>query len=118
MDTKEAITAFSQSDKIKSGLIWISHSIEMINSLSPPEQKGAEQIIRMFVQMLDQEIVIARRFSSDMPWDEVIKHIDKARIMLHSGVPAEATFHLTRALSRVTDIGQRSMSFLKDEGLL
>jgi hypothetical protein len=33
-------------------------------------------------------------------------------------VSQEAGYHLTRALSHVTDIGQRSMNELRDRGLL
>ena len=38
--------------------------------------------------------------------------------MIHSGVGPEAVIHLTQALSQVTSIGQRSMSFLQEQGLL
>jgi len=51
-------------------------------------------------------------------WDEVLRHIDKALVMINSGVAAEAVVHLTQALSQVTSIGHRSMTILKGEGLL
>lgn len=37
--------------------------------------------------------------------------------MMNSGAPQEAVYHLTRAVSHVTVIGQRFLSFLKDSGL-
>ena len=46
------------------------------------------------------------------------KNIDLAVIMINSGVPLESVYHLTRALSHVTNIGQRSMTYLKREGFL
>jgi hypothetical protein len=56
--------------------------------------------------------------TGDVSWDEVLRHIDKAMVMINSGVAAEAVVHLTQALSQVTSIGHRSMTFLKGEGLL
>ena len=38
--------------------------------------------------------------------------------MIDSGVAPEAVIHLTQALSQVTSIGHRSMTVLKEEGLL
>jgi hypothetical protein len=39
-------------------------------------------------------------------------------VMINSGVASESLHHLTQALSQVTNIGQRSMTQLKTEGLL
>jgi hypothetical protein len=41
-----------------------------------------------------------------------------AMVMIDSQVLHESAFHLTQALSQVTGIGQRSMSVLKQHGLL
>jgi len=38
--------------------------------------------------------------------------------MINSNVAHEAGYHLTQALTQVTTIGQRSMTILKDDGLL
>jgi hypothetical protein len=48
----------------------------------------------------------------------VEKNIDTAMVMIDSSVAHEAGYHLTQALTQVTTIGQRSMSILKDNGLL
>jgi hypothetical protein len=48
----------------------------------------------------------------------VDKSIDTAIVMINSKVVHEAGYHLTQALTQITTIGQRSMSLLKDEGLL
>jgi len=44
--------------------------------------------------------------------------IEKALTMIQSGVGHEAVPHLSKALSSVTNIGQQSMSLLKEERLL
>jgi hypothetical protein len=39
-------------------------------------------------------------------------------VMVDSNVTQESVYHLTQALSKVTSIGQQSLSCLKDKGLL
>ncbi len=62
-----------------------------------------------------RDVHLAVKVTADPTWREVEKNIDLALVMLDSGVSQEAGYHLTRALSHVTDIGQRSMSELKGE---
>jgi hypothetical protein len=118
VNVQEAIMAFSQSEKIKTGLIWITQSLELFSGLDPAEQQGAEKIIKATIQMVNHEVTIADRLTDEPSWKDIAKHIDTARVMIYSGIPPEATFHLTRALTHVTSIGQRSMTFLKEQGFL
>jgi hypothetical protein len=64
------------------------------------------------------DVHLAVKIAADPTWRDVEKNIDLALVMLDSGVSQEAGYHLTHALSHVTDIGQRSMIELKDRGLL
>ena len=64
------------------------------------------------------DVHLAGRVTADPKWREVEKNVDLALVMLDSGVASEAGYHLTKALSQVTDIGQKSMAWLKKEGLL
>ncbi|MDY6881378.1 MAG: hypothetical protein V2J25_14115 [Desulfatiglans sp.] len=118
MEPHKAIIAFSQSEKIKSGLIWVSQSLELMSGLSAQEKQGAEKIIVSMVNMVASEIQLARKVTSDTAWGDVNKSIDQALVMINSKVASESVVHLTQALSLVTGIAQRSMSFLKEEGLL
>lgn len=119
MDVQQAIIAFSQSEKIKSGLIWVSQSFEVFNSLSPGDKEGAEKILTTIINMIDNEVHLARKHSEEtLPWEEASKHIRMALVMINSGVPHEAVFHLSRALSQITGVGQRSMSFLIEKEML
>ena len=118
MEVQETIIAFSQSEKIKSGLIWVSEALQILNGLQEPEKRGAEKIIKAVIGMIAHEIQLGKNVTGDVTWDEVLRHIDKAMVMINSGVAAEAGVHLTQALSQVTSIGHRSMSFLKKKGLL
>ena len=118
MNAKEAIMAFSQSEKIKSGIIWTSQMLELIRGLPDPEKQGAERAVTMLVDMIFQEILLAGSVASGEAWEDIEKNIDQAAAMIHSHVAPESVVHLTQALSRVTTIGQRSMSFLQKQGLI
>jgi len=118
MNAQEAIITFAQSDKIKAGLIWASQTLEVYIHLPEEEKPGAIKMIRIFINTILHDVNIARQATHDHLWHEVEKTMDMAVVMIDSGVPQEATFHLGQALSKVTTIAQRGLSFLKDEGLL
>jgi hypothetical protein len=118
MQVGEAVMAFSQSEKIKAGLIWVSHGLQGLRSLSEEEKQGVVRSLRMILNMVAQELQLARKIGGDAPWEETQKHLEKALVMMNSGVAEEAVFHITKALSEITSIGQRSMTALKDKGLL
>lgn len=118
MTPTQAVVAFTQSEKIKAGLIWITQAIERSAALSAAEKNGAAATVRVLMEMLYYDIHLAEKLSKDESWRDTEKHLDMAILMIDSNVLHEATFHLTRALSRVTGIGQRSMSVLKKNGLL
>lgn len=118
MKTADAITTFSQSEKIKAGLIWASQAVEIFKTMPETDKPGAEKIIRALIGMVGNEILICKKTAPNELWAEIEKNIDTALIMIDSGVAHEAGFHLTQALTRVTTIGQRSMTVLKDGGLL
>jgi hypothetical protein len=118
MKIQETIITFSQSEKIKAGLIWVSQALQLLDGLSGLEKRGAEKTNKALIGMIIHEIQLGKNVSGDISWDEVSRHIDKAMVMINSGVSAEAVIHLTQALSQVTSIGHRSMTFLKEKGLL
>jgi len=118
MQTQEAIKAFSQSEKLKSGLIWASQIIEVYAALPESEKAGAERILKILISMIGNEIHIAKNAAPHDIWLAAEKDVHTAQVMLNSGVAQESGYHLTQALSKVTTIGQQSMSFLIDKGLL
>ncbi|MFH2218833.1 MAG: hypothetical protein ABII68_04125 [Pseudomonadota bacterium] len=118
MNVQEAVMAFSQSDKIKSGIIWANQALALFTDLSPAELNGAERIVKVLVSMIAHEIHLAGRLAPDEAWDEVEKHVDMAVVMVNSKMIQESGFHLIQALTRVTSIAQRSMTVLKDKGIL
>ena len=118
MEVNEAIIAFSQSEKVKAGLIWVSQSLELLNGLSEIEKKASDRIINALLNMIGQETKLARTLVGNKVWDEIQAYIDKALVMVNSGVSQESQIHLSKALSKTTNVGQASMSFLQEQGLI
>ena len=118
MQVSAAIITFSQSEKIKSGIIWVTQTLELLTGLSLAEQHGAERTIKALTAMILHETRVAKNLTKEALWDEVAKHLEMAQVMLNSQMAPEAGFHLTQALTQVTSMAQRSMTVLKDEGLL
>jgi len=118
MQTDKTIISFSQSEKVKSGILWISNALQIAESLSLNEKKGAEKIISHMIAMISHEIKLAGMVSGLQAWTEIVPDMDKAVLMIDSGVSHEAVMHLTTALSKVTNIAQQSMTALKEDNLL
>ncbi|MDZ7695617.1 MAG: hypothetical protein U5R49_01370 [Deltaproteobacteria bacterium] len=118
METQEAIMGFSQSEKIKSAIIWTSQALELTAALNGPEKEGATRMMKMKIDHIIQEIRLAKNIAGNPYWDDIEKDMENAVVMINSGVAADSVSHLTQALSKVTSIGQRSMAFLKEKGLI
>ena len=118
MNSSEAIMAFSQSEKIKTGLIMIAGSLELLKNLAGEEKRGASRIIYMDLSMLGHEVGLAKVVTGHEEWNEVERFLNKALVMFDSGIGEEALIHVSRALSQVTNIGQQSMSYLKQINLI
>ncbi|MBW2026706.1 MAG: hypothetical protein JRI90_15280 [Deltaproteobacteria bacterium] len=118
LDTRQAIFAFSQGEKIKAGLIWASQLIGMVDSIFGSGRNETKQVGRALVEMIRQDVRLASAIAKDEIWDEVDKAIDRALVMINSGVMADSVPHLTTALSHVTTIVQRAMQFLDEQGML
>lgn len=118
MKVNEAIMAFSQSEKIKVGLIWVSQALQLLDDLPELEKQGSEKTSKAMIGMIIHEIQVGKNITGDVSWDEVIRHVDRAMVMINSGVASEAVVHLTQALSQVTSLGHRSMSLLKEKGFV
>jgi hypothetical protein len=118
MNNKQAIIALSQSEKVKSGLIWCSQCAQLAQNLTQAEQAGAIKILQHLIGMIANEVQLARQVSGENIWMEVDKALNTARVMVDSQVAQEAVYHLTQALSQVNRIGQAAMGKLIERGLM
>ena len=118
LDTKQAILGFSQGEKIKAGLIWASQLIGTLDSVFGGQRHETRQVGIALVEMIRQDVGLAKRVAGDERWEDVDNAIEKALVMISSGVMTESVTHLTKALSHVTTIVQRAMQFLNEQGML
>jgi len=72
----------------------------------------------MDLSMLGHEVGLAKVVTGHEEWNEVERFLNKALVMFDSGIGEEALILVSRALSQVTNIGQQSMSYLKQTNLL
>ncbi len=117
MDKQAAVSALSQGEKIKAGLIWASQGIQMLEGLGGVERSGGLQVVKGLCAMVGNEVSLVRSITGDPAWGEVLPPLERALVMMESGVPEESVGHLSKALSMTTDILQRAMTFLRSEGL-
>lgn len=117
MEAKQAIISFSQSEKVKSGLIWCSQCVQLAQDLPQVEQPGAVKLLQSLVAMISNEAQLGRQAGGDDAWIEVEKSLNTARVMVDSGISREATYHFTQALSQVNRVGQKAMTYLVDSGI-
>ena len=99
-------------------ILAINSGVTLSAGLHQAQRSGAERVLEMLVEALCSEAVLALNTTGDKTWLDVEKDLNTAAVMARSGVPAEVPFHLTRALSRVTGIGNRAMAKLKEKQLL
>ena len=117
MNSKQAIISFSQSEKVKSGLIWCSQCVQLAQNLPEGEQAGAVKLVKNLLGMVSNEAQLARQSGHGDIWLKAEKDLNTARVMLESGVIEEATYHFTQALSQVNSIGQKAMTYLIENDL-
>jgi hypothetical protein len=118
MEIREAVMAFSQSEKIKSGIIWISTLLGTLEGEESLKKSGIEGAVKILLGMTIHEVALARNMTGDQSWSQVEKELDRALVMMNSGIASESISQLTRALSVVTTMGDRSMTLLMEKGVI
>jgi len=118
MNTRSSILALSQSEKIKAGLIWTSQTVEISMGLPENSKQGCDQLISALLGMVANEIHLGMKVAPHKGWEAALKHINTATVMINSNVAQDAPYHLSKALSQVTGIGQEAMNALNQEGLV
>lgn len=115
---KQAVWAYAQSEKVKSGLIWICQISDQVAVTEGAARKQGVTLLKTLVRFVVGESDLAGNITGDRRWYEIGKIINMALVMINSGVPQETTFHLTRALTRVTRIGGQAAVILQENELL
>ncbi|BBO72870.1 hypothetical protein DSCW_02870 [Desulfosarcina widdelii] len=114
---KRAVSAYAQSEKVKSGLIWICQIAEQVAAMEGAGRQQGVFLLETLARLVAGESELAGRVTGDGRWHEIGEKINMALVMIRSGVPQETGFHLTQAISRVTRIGGQAASTLRDKDL-
>jgi len=93
METREAILAYSQSEKAKVGLLMAAQLIEMCNGMPDHEKHAAERFLRPLMGMIANEVHLSRKMTSAEMWASVDKSLntgagdDELRRLVRSDLP-------------------------------
>jgi hypothetical protein len=112
-EVKQAISAYTQSEKVKAGLIWVSQVSNQVAEMETPTRQKGLMLLKTLAHLVADESDLAGRVTGDSRWHEIGKRINMALVMINSGVPQETGFHLAQALTRVTRIGGQAAAVLK-----
>ena len=114
---KRAVSAYAQSEKVKSGLIWICQIAEQVAAMEGAGRQQGVLLLETLARLVAGESELAGRVTGDRRWHEIGEKINMALVMIRSGVPQETGFHLTQAICRVTRIGGQAAATLRERGL-
>lgn len=116
-ETRQAVLTYAQSEKVKSGLIWVCQVAEQVATMDDATRQHGVRLLRTLAHLVGDESLLAGRITGDKHWLEISRKIDKALVMIQSGVPQETSFHLTQALTLVTRLGGQAASLLAEKGM-
>ena len=114
-EIRQAVIAYAQSEKVKSGLIWVSQVAEQVAAMDDSTRQHGVRLLRTLAHLVGDEALLAGRITGDRHWLEINQKINMALVMIQSGVPQETSFHLTQALTLVTRLGGQAAALLKEK---
>ena len=115
-DLQQAVVAYAQSEKVKSGLIWVCQVSHQVAAMDDAARRHGVSLLRTLAHLVGDEAQLAGKITGDRRWSEIGQKINMALVMIQSGVPQETAFHLTQALTLVTRLGGKAAAALKDKG--
>jgi hypothetical protein len=116
-DLRQAIVTLAQSEKVKSGLIWVCQVADQVAAMNDAARRHGVPLLRTLAHLIGDEALLAGKLTGDRHWNEVGQKINMALVMIQSGVPQETSYHLTQALTQVTRLGGQAAALLKEKGL-
>jgi hypothetical protein len=114
-EIRQAVVAYAQSEKVKSGLIWVCQVADQVAALDGATRQHGVRLLRTLAHLVGDEALLAGRITGDRDWNEISQKINMALVMIESGVPQETSFHLTQALTQVTRLGGQAAALLKEK---
>ena len=115
MPLEPDILAYTQCEKVKAGLIWLSQGMLPFKDQLPARPAAAEQLVLSILAMIRDEVHLGWRLTGEAGWRQADGHLQQAVTMIRSGVAHDAPWHLTLALRQITALGQAAHRRLSGE---
>ena len=116
--TTKNILGFMYAERLKSALLVTGQLLNALGDFQEGERAGGLKMFSFFLKAATSEMRLAARVMEYSDWHDLSKQLDLIEGYTRLGQMEAAREELSHTLSRVTSLGARAMTSLKEEGLL
>ena len=117
-ETKQAITIFHYTEKIKSNLITAFNLLEFLGTMKDEEIAGAEKLLITYFNTLIQETNIAANATKVKGFNNVIAKLEETIEQIKQHNYAGSMRLVSEAISTATSSGNKAAETLKEKDLI
>ena len=115
---RKNILGFMYAERLKSALIITGQLLDGLLDLKEGERAGGLKMFSFFIKGVTSEMRLAANVMEDLDWNGLSGQLNLMEGYARLGHMEAARQELSHALSRVTTLGGRAMTFLKEADLL
>ena len=115
---RENILGFMYAERLKSTLMITGQLLDALMDLKEGERAGGLKMFSFFIKGVSSEARIAANVMENLDWDGLGGQLNLIEGYARLGQMGAARQELSQALSRVTTLGGRAMTSLKEANLL
>jgi hypothetical protein len=116
--TRKNILGFMYAERLKSALILTGQLLNALENFKEGERAGGLKMFSFFIKAATSEMQLAANVMENLDWDGLRGQLNLMEGYARLGQMEAARQELSHTLSRVTTLGARAMTSLKEEGLL
>ena len=116
--TRKNILGFMYAERLKSALIVTGQLLNALEDFEDGERAGGLKMISFFIKAATSEMQLAAKVMENLDWASLSKQLNLIEGYSRLGQVEATRQELSHTLSRVTTLGARAMTSLKEEGLL
>ena len=116
--TRKNILGFMYAERLKSALIITGQLLNALGDFKEGERAGGLKMFSFFIKAATSEMQLAARVMENSDWHDLSKQLNLIEGYTRLGQREAARQEVSHTLSRVTTLGARAMTSLKEEGLL
>lgn len=118
MTTREAILGFVQAERAKSHLLMMKFLLDVVGSMRETEFQGGKRVLLEALNWVRSEFHRVRSSAPHIQWERALQLMDRILDAVEMGDDPQAHEAVSRCISSVTTVGQRSMEALLERCLL